>query len=534
MMFADLGLVEPIVRAVAELGYTAPSPIQAQAIPHILSSRDVLGSAQTGTGKTAAFALPILQSLKLHELPKGQRPNRQPRKPRVLVLAPTRELATQIDDSFRDYGRYLHVRSFAIFGGVGQGQQVNALRNGLDVLVATPGRLLDLINQGHCDLSAVEVFVLDEADHMLDMGFIRDIRKICGMVPDVRQTLLFSATMPGDIRSLADAILREPVRVQTAPASAPAAAVSQAVYHIRKAFKPALLEVLLKTEATGRTLVFSRTKHGADRIVKQLAKGGIDARAIHGNKTQNARTRALDSFKAGRTNVLIATDIAARGIDVDDVTHVVNFDLPNTPETYVHRIGRTARAGASGIAITMCDRAEMGDLRAIERKLGRQLEVRPVGELPDVHYVDMDEEPLSSDDLRSQDRRPPRRGSNGHGGNSYGGNGGGYGGGGGGRKPQRKGGSGGGKPFAKKSNAETSYSANNGHGNGNSNGGGSGEARSAFKPTHGPNSSGQHRNGPRPARSAAANNAGPGQQSKKPQHRSSAGPNSRRAPRPQS
>jgi ATP-dependent RNA helicase RhlE len=518
MTFADLGLVEPLVRAVAELGYTAPSPIQAQAIPHILASSDVLGSAQTGTGKTAAFALPILQRLGLHELPKGQRPKRTPRAPRVLVLAPTRELATQIDDSFAGYGRHTGVRTFAIFGGVGQGPQVNALRNGLDVLVATPGRLLDLINQGHCDLSAVEVFVLDEADHMLDMGFIRDIRKICGMVPKVRQTLLFSATMPGDIRSLADAILREPVRVQSGPVSTPAQAVSQAVYHIRRAQKPALLELLLKTEATGRTLVFSRTKHGADRIVKQLGKSGIDARAIHGNKTQNARTRALDSFKAGRTNVLIATDIAARGIDVDDVQHVVNFDLPNTADTYVHRIGRTARAGASGVAITMCDRDEMGDLRAIERRLGRQLDVRPVGELPPVQHVDMSVEDNADDVVRSYDRRQPRRGggrsSSGGGGYAGGGNssqGGGYGGGqgGGGRKPHRKGPA---KP-ANQSNAATSYSAQ-----ANTTGGNTRPA----KPPHGPNSTGQHRNGPRPTR--PANAAG--------QHRSASGPNSRRTTRP--
>ncbi|MFG0328489.1 MAG: DEAD/DEAH box helicase [Phycisphaerales bacterium] len=379
MTFQELGLAEPIVRAVTAAGYTTPTPIQTNAIPPVLAGRDVLGCAQTGTGKTAAFALPILHRLDRadgdrrtnHDARRGARAGR----PRVLVLCPTRELATQIHDSFSAYGRFLRLRSTAVFGGVKQGAQVRSLQAGSEILVATPGRLLDLMNQGYIDLGSIETLVLDEADRMLDMGFMPDIRRIVDRVPAKRQTLLFSATMPPDIRRFADAILRNPVSVQTAPVASPATAITQSVYHVVRPNKSELLYRLLTRDDIGRTLVFTRTKYGADKLVKTLRRAGIDANAIHGDKTQNARTRALQKFKSGRTPVLVATDIASRGIDVDEITHVVNFDLPNVPETYVHRIGRTARGGASGIAISFCDHEEIGDLRAIERLINRRLEV---------------------------------------------------------------------------------------------------------------------------------------------------------------
>ena len=379
MSFIDLGLSEPIVRAVAAEGYTAPTPIQAQAIPHALAGRDVLGCAQTGTGKTCAFALPILQRLTPEardgERQGGRKPMHGGRAPRALILAPTRELASQILESFIAYGRGLPLRHTAIFGGVSQSRQVAAMRGGVDVVIATPGRLLDLINQGCVDLRSIEVLVLDEADRMLDMGFINDIRKIVAMVPKERQTLLFSATVSPEIRSLVDSMLRDPVHVQTARESATADMVTQSVYMIERAKKPLLLEHLLRQGDVGRTLVFTRTKHGADRLVKFLHGAGINAEAIHGNKSQNARTRAMQGFRNGATRVLVATDIASRGIDVDDITHVVNFDMPIDAETYVHRIGRTARAGASGIAVSFCDRDEKGVLGAIERRTQIRLTV---------------------------------------------------------------------------------------------------------------------------------------------------------------
>jgi ATP-dependent RNA helicase RhlE len=370
MRFHELRLTEPIVRAVAAQGYTTPTPIQKKAIPEALAGKDVLGCARTGTGKTGAFALPIL-----HRLAGPARNDRRSRGPRALVVCPTRELATQIRESFVAYGRHLPLRHAVVFGGVSQAGQVRALRAGVDVLVATPGRLLDLMEQGLVDLRAVEVLVLDEADRMLDMGFIRDIRRIVERVPSRRQTLLFSATMPAEIRRLADAMLRDPVFVKASPVASTAEAVAQTVYLVARKDKPALLERLLGHEAMGRTLVFTRTKHGADKLVRKLRRSGIEAGAIHGNKTQNARTRALDGFKSGGTPVLVATDIASRGIDVDEITHVVNFDMPNVPETYVHRIGRTARAGASGIALSFCDHEEVADLRAIERLIGTPLDV---------------------------------------------------------------------------------------------------------------------------------------------------------------
>jgi ATP-dependent RNA helicase RhlE len=351
------------------------------AIPEALTGRDVLGCAQTGTGKTGAFALPILHRLSASvtaTATRNGRPSRRGqagRRPRTLVLCPTRELATQIHESFRAYGCHLPLRHTVVFGGVGQGQQVRDLRAGVDVLVATPGRLLDLMGQGLIDLSAIEVLVLDEADRMLDMGFIHDIRRVVDRLPARRQTLLFSATMPAEIRRLADSILCDPMFVQAAGVASTADTIAQSVYLVTRQNKPVLLERLLRQEPMTRTLIFTRTKYGADKLVKVLRRSGVHAGAIHGNKSQNARTRALDGFKSGAVPVLVATDIASRGIDVDEVTHVVNFDIPNVPETYVHRIGRTARAGASGIAWSFCDHEELADLRSIERLTGTRLEV---------------------------------------------------------------------------------------------------------------------------------------------------------------
>ncbi|HWE97789.1 MAG TPA: DEAD/DEAH box helicase [Tepidisphaeraceae bacterium] len=372
MRFEDLRLAEPIARAVAAEGYTTPTPIQAQAIPHVLTGGDLLGCAQTGTGKTAAFALPILHRL-ISGTSAGEHPVRSG--VRCLVLAPTRELAVQIAESFRTYGKNTGLRYATVFGGVSQHSQVQNLRSGMDVVIATPGRLLDLINQRHIDLRHVEIFVLDEADRMLDMGFIADIRRIIPKLPPRRQNLLFSATMPQDIRELANTILRNPTTVQVAPVSAAAESIEQSVYFVDKNRKPHLLKHLLSHIATGRTLVFTRTKHGADRVARQLCKDGIRAEAIHGNKAQNARQRALANFKSDKPPVLVATDLASRGIDVDDIAHVVNYDLPNVPETYVHRIGRTGRAGATGEAVSFCDGEERSYLRAIERLTRRNIRV---------------------------------------------------------------------------------------------------------------------------------------------------------------
>jgi len=365
LTFDDLSLHDALARAVREEGYETPTPIQRQAIPHVLSGRDLLGIAQTGTGKTAAFALPVLQNLGTA--------GRGRRRIRALVLAPTRELAAQIHDSFETYGRHTPLTQLVIFGGVGQGPQVDRLRRGVDVLVATPGRLLDLMNQGHIDLSEVSILVLDEADRMLDMGFVHDVRRVVQAVPDERQTLLFSATMPEEIVRLSQRILHDPIRVEVAPAATTAERVKQAVLFVMKADKRRLLAEVLKRPAIRRALVFTRTKHGANRVVKHLEREGYSAAAIHGNKSQGARERALRGFRSGEIRVLVATDIAARGIDVEDVTHVVNFDLPNVPEQYVHRIGRTARAGASGMALSFCDIEELAYLRDIERLIRQEL-----------------------------------------------------------------------------------------------------------------------------------------------------------------
>jgi ATP-dependent RNA helicase RhlE len=368
MQFSELGLIPALATAVAGEGYTQPTPIQTKAIPFVLAGRDLLGLAQTGTGKTAAFALPILQRLAEKTPP---RPSHGSRPIRCLVLTPTRELASQIGESFTTYGKHLPLTNVVIFGGVGIEPQKRALRTGMDILVATPGRLLDLANQRHIDLKSLEVFVLDEADRMLDMGFIHDVRKVIALLPRVRQTLFFSATMPREAQELADNLLKHPETVTVAPPNTTVELVDQEVFFVEKADKRALLVDVLRDNGMSRVLVFSRTKHGANRIAEHLVKAHIGAEAIHGNKSQNARERALAGFKSGRTRVLVATDIAARGIDIDDVTHVVNFDVPEVPETYVHRIGRTARAGATGMAITFCEVEERGDLNAIE-KLTRQ------------------------------------------------------------------------------------------------------------------------------------------------------------------
>lgn len=372
MTFSDLRLSEPILRAVAAEGYTTPTPIQMKAVPHVLEGRDLLGCAQTGTGKTAAFALPILH--RLHQA--NGRSQGRIRAIRVLVLAPTRELASQIHESFRAYGRNTRLRSVAIYGGVTQNPQTQALREGVDILVATPGRLMDLMEQGYIDLRSVEVFVLDEADNMLDMGFIHDIRKIVPKLPRQRQTLLFSATMPEEIRQLADTILHKPVSVAVTPVASTVDTVEQSVYLVDKPFKPAMLSHYLNNNAVERVLVFARTKHGADRLARHLERGGIRAEAIHGNKSQNARNRAMALFKSGSPPVLVATDIAARGLDIDNVSHVVNYDMPNVPEVYVHRIGRTARAGASGVAVSFCDVEERSLLRDVERLIRKSIPVR--------------------------------------------------------------------------------------------------------------------------------------------------------------
>lgn len=367
MLFSDLRLVEPILRSLSDLNYHTATPIQAAAIPPALEGRDVLGSAQTGTGKTAAFALPILQ--RLSSTPRTG-------KMRCLVLCPTRELAVQINEGFRDYGRNLKISTALVFGGVNQNPQVHALRRGVDVIIATPGRFLDLMRQGHVDLRNVDTLVLDEADRMLDMGFINDIRTIVHELPDERQTLMFSATMPHEIRRLADALLRNPARIDIAPVQREAALIEESVYMVDKRDKSAALAHLIDDLPMTRAIVFTRTKHGADKVVKSLVKHGIAAEAIHGNKSQNARQRALERFRVGRIPVLVATDIASRGIDVDNVTHVVNYDLTHEPETYVHRIGRTGRAGATGYAVSLVDREEMGNLRAIERLTRRKVPVK--------------------------------------------------------------------------------------------------------------------------------------------------------------
>jgi ATP-dependent RNA helicase RhlE len=378
--FSGLGLAEPVLRALAERGHATPTPIQARAIPGHLAGRDILGIAQTGTGKTAAFVLPILHRLSARPPAQSTAQPGRSRRPRALILAPTRELALQIGAEVRDYSRYLDLRHTVVFGGVKEGPQIAALARGIDILVATPGRLLDLVERRRADLGAIEVLVLDEADRMLDMGFIRDVRKLVAALPADRQALLFSATMPDEIARLADGLLRDPLRVEVTPRSTPVERIEQSVYHLAAAEKTSKLAELLGDPSLDKVIVFTRTKHRANRVSEALARQGVEAQAIHGNKSQGARQRALAAFRNGEARVLVATDIAARGIDVDGISHVINFELPNEPEAYVHRIGRTARAGASGTAISLCDAEERDYLRQIERLTGVVLTV--VGPAP--------------------------------------------------------------------------------------------------------------------------------------------------------
>jgi ATP-dependent RNA helicase RhlE len=367
--FASLGIAEPILRSLTAEKYETPTPIQAQAIPALLAGKDLLGVAQTGTGKTAAFAIPILQQLS------ANRSHPVPKSPRALILAPTRELAIQIEDAFRTYGRHLGLRQTVVVGGVGYGDQIKALHRGVDILVATPGRLMDHMESGHVRLDRVTHLVLDEADRMLDMGFVRDVRKIVAALPKRRHSMFFSATMPPDVSKLASEMLFQPVRVEVTPQVITVDKITQNVHFVNSGDKRTHLIKLLDDAALARVIVFTRTKHAANRVAETLERAKIPSEAIHGNKSQNARQRALERFRSGRARVLVATDIAARGIDVDGITHVVNYELPNVPETYVHRIGRTARAGAEGVAISLCDGSERAYLRDIERLTKRAIAV---------------------------------------------------------------------------------------------------------------------------------------------------------------
>ncbi|HZK08201.1 MAG TPA: DEAD/DEAH box helicase [Bacteroidales bacterium] len=406
MTFKELGIIDPILKALDFEGYSQPTPIQLKAIPILLRGNDLLGCAQTGTGKTAAFAVPILQHI-YNDREQKNNSNAI----RALIITPTRELAIQIDESFEAYGRYTNIRHTVIFGGVKQGNQTQALQRGVEVLVATPGRLLDLMQQGFIKLDQIQYFVLDEADRMLDMGFIHDIRKIIDKLPRRRQSLFFSATMPADIITLSRKILGNPQRIDIMPEQTTAEKVDQSVYFVNKKEKTKLLVHLLQTESVSSALVFSRTKHGANKIVKLLAKANVNADAIHGNKSQSARQKALGDFKSGSTNVLVATDIAARGIDVDDISHVINYDMPNIPETYVHRIGRTGRAGATGISLSFCDAEEKPYLRDIQKLIAKQIHVVAHHPFPDDGTIEETPEPAESFGRRpAQYKSPQARG----------------------------------------------------------------------------------------------------------------------------
>ncbi len=403
MQFKDLQLIEPILKALATEGYTAPTPIQEQAIPYVLDHKDLLGCAQTGTGKTAAFAIPILQLLQAQPEIKSHRPIK------ALILTPTRELAIQIHESFTTYGRHLPLKSLVIYGGVGQQAQTDALRRGVDILIATPGRLLDLVNQGFIKLKGLEHFVLDEADRMLDMGFIHDVKRVIALLPEQRQTLLFSATMPAEIQKLAAKILHSPVKVEVTPESTTAEKIDQYVLFVDKAEKRNLLVHLLEEKGIDHSLVFARTKHGADRIVKELQKKRIPSAAIHGDKSQNARQRALSQFKSREIRVLVATDIAARGIDIDELAYVINYDLPNIPESYVHRIGRTGRAGLGGTAFSFCDSEETSYLTDIQKTIQKTIPIIEEHPYPlTVEKIAARQEEAGKNGKRPQ--RPPRPG----------------------------------------------------------------------------------------------------------------------------
>ncbi|REC47288.1 DEAD/DEAH box helicase [Chryseobacterium pennipullorum] len=383
MNFTDLNLIEPIAKAIQEQGYTTPTPIQERSIPDILEGRDFLGCAQTGTGKTAAFSIPILQNLSKNKISTPHI--------KALILTPTRELAIQIEENINAYGKYLPLKQLVIFGGVKQGNQEAALRRGVDILVATPGRLLDFIAQGIISLKNLEIFVLDEADRMLDMGFVHDVKRIIKLLPQKRQTLFFSATMPGEIQKLANSILNNPIKVEVTPVSSTADTIKQSVYFVEKENKLNLLSHILKNDISDSVLVFSRTKHGADKIARKLQKDNVSAEAIHGNKSQNARQNALNNFKSGKTRVLVATDIAARGIDIDELKFVINFELSDVSETYVHRIGRTGRAGAEGSSISFVDGLDLLNLRNTEKLIGKKIPV-------------VKNHPFHTDDLVAQKR----------------------------------------------------------------------------------------------------------------------------------
>ena len=400
MQFETLNIIEPILKSLKEEGYSVPTPIQEQAIPIVLQGTDLIGCAQTGTGKTAAFAVPILQILS-----KNKSFDRK-KKIRSLIVTPTRELAIQIEESFKTYGRYTGLTCTVVFGGVNQNPQTKALRTGVDILVATPGRLLDLMNQGFVSLKDIEIFVLDEADRMLDMGFIHDVRRIISALPQKRQSLFFSATMPPEIVRLAGSIVYKPVKVEVTPSASTVDIVEQFVYFIARGNKNSLLLELLKGDKIKTALVFTRTKYGADKVVRVLKKKNISAEAIHGNKAQNARQKALSGFKAQTTRVLVATDIAARGIDVDDLEYVINFEIPNISETYVHRIGRTGRAGAKGTAISFCDAEEKEYLKDIEKLITKKIQV-----VDDHPFPLIDINPVKPDKLQYNSRIPNRFGS---------------------------------------------------------------------------------------------------------------------------
>lgn len=405
MTFQHLGLIEPILQALVEEGYTTPTPIQSQAIPIVLHGHDLLGCAQTGTGKTAAFAIPILQLL-------SQKPNSQHRHIKSLIVTPTRELALQIAESFMNYGRNLDLNCAVVFGGVGQEPQVKALKKGVDILVATPGRLLDLMQQGFVNLDHIEIFVLDEADRMLDMGFIHDIKKLLVKLPKKKQTLFFSATMPEQIVALSNSILHNAEKVEVTPVSSTADTIKQFLFFVDKGNKSSLLLELLKNDKIKTVLVFTKTKHGADKVVKTLLQQDIKAEAIHGNKGQTARIRALSNFKAQTTRVLIATDIAARGIDVDDLQYVINYDLPNIPETYVHRIGRTGRAGANGTSFSFCDAEEKPYLKDIEKLIQKSIPVIKDHPFPlMIHHVEKEEKKpfVKKNTTKPHRKGPPKK-----------------------------------------------------------------------------------------------------------------------------
>ena len=392
--FKSLKLLPSIMEAIEKVGYKTPTPIQAQSIPHLMKGKDLLGFAQTGTGKTAAFTLPIL-----HRLGSNKR-KAKPARMRCLILTPTRELASQVNQNILDYGKRINIKSTVIFGGVGQRPQVQAMSKGVDFLVATPGRLLDLMGQGHIKYDQLEVFVLDEVDRMLDMGFFNDVKKVIAKLPKEKQTLLFSATMPKDIVGLAKNLLKDPVRVEVTPEASTVEKINQKINFVDRTNKPLLLKSILKDKTIETMLVFTRTKHGANRVVKHLDKAGIKSAAIHGNKSQGARERALGEFKRGQIRVLVATDIAARGIDVSNITHVVNYDLPDDPKSYVHRIGRTARAGRKGMAISFCDSAEKGLLKDIEKTIKQSI---PVDTTHELHGVP------AQPSKRPTSRKPPKR-----------------------------------------------------------------------------------------------------------------------------